>query len=142
MRLAGAGERPAAGLAFRRFYGEPPAQVVGYPFVGDGVPELAVLELLRGDPGLGLRPVVEGPAAADASTAGVLSELLGFSNTAAVTWVHDAGGDWSRYAADLAQQRDHQPAEFPNRPNDGAAGFGVKSTTSGIVASVSRNPHP
>ena len=43
--------------------------------------------------------------------AAVLSELLGYSNSAAVTWVHDAGGDWSRYAADLAQQRDHQPAE-------------------------------
>ena len=43
--------------------------------------------------------------------AAVLSELLGYSNSAAVTWVHDAGGNWSRYAADLAQERDHQPAE-------------------------------
>jgi len=42
--------------------------------------------------------------------AAVLAELLGLSNSAAVTWVHDAGGDWSRYAADIAQQRHHQPA--------------------------------
>lgn len=43
--------------------------------------------------------------------AAVLSELLGYSNSAAVTWAHDAAGNWSRYAADLAQQRDHQPAQ-------------------------------
>ena len=43
--------------------------------------------------------------------AAVLSELLGFSNSAAVTWTRDAGGSWSRYAADLAQQRAHRPAE-------------------------------
>lgn len=43
--------------------------------------------------------------------AAVLSELLGYSNSAAVTWVHDAGGDWSRYAADLAHERIQTPAE-------------------------------
>lgn len=42
--------------------------------------------------------------------AAVLAELLGISNSAAVNWVQDAGGDWSRYAADLAQQRQHRPA--------------------------------
>lgn len=42
--------------------------------------------------------------------AAVLAELLGISNSAAVNWVQDAGGDWSRYAADLAQQRHHRPA--------------------------------
>ena len=43
--------------------------------------------------------------------AAVLAELLGLSNSAAVTWVHDAGGDWSRYAADIAQQHHHRPAQ-------------------------------
>jgi hypothetical protein len=74
VRQRGSGERPAAWLAFRRSYGEPPAQVVGYPFVGDGVRELAMLELLGGDPGLGLGTAVEGPAASDASPARVGAE--------------------------------------------------------------------
>jgi tetratricopeptide (TPR) repeat protein len=39
--------------------------------------------------------------------AAVLAELLGMSTSAAVHWVHNAGGDWSRYAAHLARQRDH-----------------------------------
>ena len=39
--------------------------------------------------------------------AAVLAELLGLSTSAAVHWVNNAGGDWSRYAAHLAQQRDH-----------------------------------
>jgi hypothetical protein len=43
--------------------------------------------------------------------AAVLAEPLGLSNSTAVTWVHDAGGDWSRYAADIAQQRHHRPAQ-------------------------------
>ena len=43
--------------------------------------------------------------------AAVLAELLGISNSAAVNWVRDAGGDWSRYAAHLAQQRHRTPAE-------------------------------
>jgi hypothetical protein len=43
--------------------------------------------------------------------AAVLAELLGISNSAAVNWVRDAGGDWSRYAADLAHERHHEPAE-------------------------------
>ena len=29
--------------------------------------------------------------------------------TTAVNWVHDAGGDWNRYAAQLSQTGDHQP---------------------------------
>lgn len=74
VRQRGPGERPAAGLAFRHRDGEPPPQVVSEPFVGDGVRELAVFELLRGDPGLGLGAAVEGPAAADASTADVDAE--------------------------------------------------------------------
>ena len=37
--------------------------------------------------------------------AAVLAELLGITNGTAVHWVRDAGGDWSRYAAHLANQR-------------------------------------
>ncbi len=43
--------------------------------------------------------------------AAVLAELLGYSNQSATTWTHDAGGSWSRYAADLAHERIHPPAE-------------------------------
>jgi len=41
----------------------------------------------------------------------VLAELLGISTSAAVNWVRDAGSDWSRYAAHLAHQRHHEPAD-------------------------------
>ena len=27
----------------------------------------------------------------------------------AVRWMHQAGADWNRYAADIARSRDHQP---------------------------------
>lgn len=43
--------------------------------------------------------------------AAVLAELLGISNGSAANWVRDAGGGWSRYAADLANERAHQQAE-------------------------------
>lgn len=43
--------------------------------------------------------------------AAVLAELLGYSNQSATTWTHDAGGTWSRYAADLAHERIQPPAE-------------------------------
>jgi hypothetical protein len=35
--------------------------------------------------------------------AAVLADLLGMHPTTAVSWMHQAGGDWSRYAAQLAQ---------------------------------------
>jgi len=41
--------------------------------------------------------------------AAVLADLLHIAPTTAVRWMHDAGTDWSRYAADLARSRDHQP---------------------------------
>jgi hypothetical protein len=41
--------------------------------------------------------------------AAVLADLLGLHPTTAVTWMRQAGGDWSRYAAHLAQTRNHQP---------------------------------
>ena len=41
--------------------------------------------------------------------AAVLADTLNLAPTTAVKWVSDAGGDWSRYAADLAHAADHQP---------------------------------
>jgi hypothetical protein len=41
--------------------------------------------------------------------AAVLADLLNIAPTTAVRWVHEAGGDWSRYAAELARTADHQP---------------------------------
>jgi hypothetical protein len=38
----------------------------------------------------------------------VLADLLHLSPGTAVRWVHQAGGDWSRYAAELARERVHQ----------------------------------
>ena len=41
--------------------------------------------------------------------AAVLADLLGLHPTTAVKWMHQAGGDWNRYAAQLARTRNHQP---------------------------------
>jgi hypothetical protein len=41
--------------------------------------------------------------------AAVLADLLGMAPTTATRWMHQAGGDWSRYAAELAQASHHQP---------------------------------
>jgi hypothetical protein len=40
--------------------------------------------------------------------AAVLADLLGLHQNTAAKWMHQAGGDWSRYAAELAR-RPHQP---------------------------------
>ena len=40
--------------------------------------------------------------------AAVLADLLHLSPGAAVRWTHEAGSDWSRYAASLARERVHQ----------------------------------
>jgi hypothetical protein len=40
--------------------------------------------------------------------AAVLADLLGLHENTAAKWMHQAGGDWSRYAAELAR-RPHQP---------------------------------
>jgi len=40
--------------------------------------------------------------------AAVMADLLNLAPTTAVNWVRDAGGDWSRYAAQLAQDPSHQ----------------------------------
>lgn len=41
--------------------------------------------------------------------AAVLADLLNLTPGTATRWTRDAAGDWSRYAAELANERDHQP---------------------------------
>ena len=41
--------------------------------------------------------------------AAVLAELLHLTPGTATRWTRDAGGDWSRYAAELARRNDYQP---------------------------------
>src|SRR5438874_2543305 len=41
--------------------------------------------------------------------AAVLADCLNLSPGTAVRWMHQAGADWNRYAADIARTRDHQP---------------------------------
>lgn len=41
--------------------------------------------------------------------AAVIADLLQIHATTAARWVHQAGGDWNRYAAQLARDRIHQP---------------------------------
>jgi hypothetical protein len=43
--------------------------------------------------------------------AAVLADLLGLHPATAVKWMHQAGGNWNRYAAELARTRNHQPGE-------------------------------
>ncbi|MGH4012094.1 MAG: hypothetical protein ACRDTH_28710 [Pseudonocardiaceae bacterium] len=45
--------------------------------------------------------------------AAVLADLLNLHTTTAVKWTHQAGGDWTRYAAEIARTRNHQPCEYP-----------------------------
>jgi hypothetical protein len=41
--------------------------------------------------------------------AAVLADLLNLDPTTAVRWMHEAGADWTRYAAELVQDDDPQP---------------------------------
>jgi hypothetical protein len=43
--------------------------------------------------------------------AAVLADAIAISPGTAVRWMHEAGADWNRYAAELARQRNHQPGE-------------------------------
>jgi hypothetical protein len=43
--------------------------------------------------------------------AAVLADLLGLHPATAVKWMHQAGADWTRYAAELARDRNHKPRE-------------------------------
>jgi hypothetical protein len=41
--------------------------------------------------------------------AAILADTLNLSPGTAVRWMHQAGADWNRYAADIARSHDHQP---------------------------------
>jgi hypothetical protein len=41
--------------------------------------------------------------------AAVLADMLNLHPTTAVRWMREAGGDWNRYAAEVARTRNHQP---------------------------------
>ena len=43
--------------------------------------------------------------------AAVLADLLGLHPGTAVHWMHEAGADWNRYAADIARERSHKQGE-------------------------------
>jgi hypothetical protein len=43
--------------------------------------------------------------------AAVLADLLNLHPTTAAKWIRQAGGDWCRYAAEIARARNHQPCE-------------------------------
>jgi hypothetical protein len=43
--------------------------------------------------------------------AAVLADLLGIATTTAADWAHAAGGDWSRYAAEIARARSGLPPD-------------------------------
>lgn len=43
----------------------------------------------------------------------LLADLLNLHPTTAVRWTRQAGSDWTRYAANLARTRNHQPRENP-----------------------------
>jgi hypothetical protein len=45
--------------------------------------------------------------------AAVLADLVNLHPTTATKWMHQAGGDWNRYAAELARTRHHQPCGSP-----------------------------
>ena len=47
--------------------------------------------------------------------AAVLADLLGLAPTTAVQWMRQAGGDWSGYAAELAEPAITNPDEYPRR---------------------------
>jgi hypothetical protein len=57
---------------------------------------------------IGLDRIQLPPGLAAKMPAAVLADLLHLSPGTAVRWVHQAGGDWSRYAAELARERVHQ----------------------------------
>jgi hypothetical protein len=94
--------------------GTPPGSTWLFPGLLPGQPITAkrLAERLRG---LGI-PVQAARRAALIDLAGhmpaaVLADLLGLHPTTAVKWMHQAGADWTRYAAEVARTRNHQPGE-------------------------------
>ena len=82
-----------------------PGHLPGRPITSSRLGERLRLLGVRAMPGRRatlLQLAAEVPAA-------VLAELLHLTPGTATRWTRDAGGDWSRYAADLARRNDHQP---------------------------------
>jgi hypothetical protein len=61
--------------------------------------------------------------------AAVLADTLNLSSGTAVRWMHQAGADWNRYAADLARYRDHQPWPIATMATQNAGPFDLLRTT-------------
>lgn len=88
--------------------GSPAASLWLFPGLDPGRPLSAArlgerLRALGLEPAAGRRTALSYLAAN--LPAAVLGRLLGFSPTTAVRWVHAVGGDWNRYAAELARQQ-------------------------------------
>ena len=83
------------------FPGHLPGRPINPSRLGERLRQLGV-RALPGRRATLLQLAAEVPAA-------VLAELLHLTPGTATRWTRDAGGDWSRYAADLARRNDHQP---------------------------------
>jgi len=83
------------------FPGHLPGRPITASRLGERLPLLGV-RALPGRRATLLQLAAQVPAA-------VLAELLHLTPGTATRWTRDAAGDWSRYAAELARERDHQP---------------------------------
>ncbi|MDN5762435.1 MAG: hypothetical protein L0H41_08985 [Microlunatus sp.] len=83
------------------FPGHLPARPITASRPGQRLPRIGV-RALPGRRATMLQLAAQVPAA-------VLAELLNLTPATATRWTRDAAGDWSRYAAELATERDHQP---------------------------------
>ncbi|MDQ1308550.1 MAG: hypothetical protein QG671_4385 [Actinomycetota bacterium] len=89
----------------------------GRPYVGVGTPDASPWLFPGGLPGRPLTAARLGERLrllgiyAQAGRRATLTQLAATlpAPTTAVRWVHQAGGDWNHYAAELAQDRIHQP---------------------------------
>jgi len=82
------------------FPGHLPGRPITPARLGERLRELGI-RALPGRRATLLQLAAEVPAA-------VLAELLQLTPGTATRWTRDAGGDWSRYAAELARERSHQ----------------------------------
>jgi hypothetical protein len=82
------------------FPGHLPGQPITAPRLGERLRQLGI-RAMPGRRAALLQLAAEIPAA-------VLAELLNLTPGTATRWTRNAGGDWSRYAADLARRSDHQ----------------------------------
>lgn len=94
---------PVVAWAWNR--GKFPGLQPGRPLTAAGLGERLRARGIRAQPG---RRSAMTHLAAQVPAA-VFADLLNLATTTAVRWVRDAGGDWTRYAAELARAGDHQP---------------------------------